>query len=121
MRYIKQFVYILAFTLAGEILEYVLPLPIPAAIYGLVLMLIALMTGLLKPEKIQDTAEFLLGIMPLLFIAPGVLVLEHWNLISQNLVPIIIIVVLSTWIVFAVAGWVTQLLLSKKKGDEDNG
>ena len=119
MRYIKQLVYILAFTLAGEVLAYVLPLPIPAAIYGLVLMLIALMTGLLKPEKIQDTADFLLGIMPLLFVAPGVQILEHWNLISQNLIPIIVILILSTWAVFAISGWVTQLLLSKKEGDEN--
>ena len=120
MRYIKQLLYILAFTLAGEVLEAVLPLPIPAAIYGLVLLLIALMTGLLKPEKIEDTANFLLGIMPLMFIAPGVQVLEHWGLISQNLVPILVILVLSTWVVFAVAGWVTQLLMGRK-GEENNG
>ena len=69
MKYIKQLLYILAFCLAGQALQALIPLPIPAAIYGLVLLLIALCTGLLKPEAIADTAHYLISIMPMLFIA----------------------------------------------------
>ena len=66
MKYVTQMLYILLFSGLGELLEHAIPLPIPAAIYGLVLLLIALSTGLLKEEKVADTADFLISVMPLL-------------------------------------------------------
>ena len=42
VKYIKQFLIILLFTFLGEALAYLLPFPIPAAIYGLVLLFAAL-------------------------------------------------------------------------------
>lgn len=118
MKYIKQLLIILAFTLLGELLQAVIPLPIPAAIYGLVLMLIALCTGLLKPDHIADTANFLVGIMPLLFVAPAVKIMAYWGVIKENWLPIIAITVLSTVVVFAVSGLVTKWL---RKGGKHNG
>ena len=53
MKYLKQFAIILAVCLVGEGLKALLPLPIPASIYGLVLMLAALMSGLLKLEQVE--------------------------------------------------------------------
>ena len=118
MKYIKQLLIILAFTLLGEALTYLLPLPIPAAIYGLVLMFAALCTGLLKPHHIDETARFLLQIMSILFVAPTVNILANWGLIAPKLVPIIVIVAVSTVLVFSVSGLVTQALL--KKGGAGN-
>ena len=119
MKYIKQLLIIIAFSLTGEALAALIPLPIPAAIYGLVLLLIALCTGCVKPEAIGDTARFAISIMPVLFVAPAVKILQSWNLIAPAIVPIVVIMVLSTFIVFIVSGIVTQLLL--KKGGEENG
>ena len=45
MKYVKQLLIILAFTLVGEVLARVIPFPIPAAIYGFVLLFVALCTG----------------------------------------------------------------------------
>ena len=118
MKYIKQVLIILLFSFVGEILQTVIPLPIPAAIYGLVLLLAALCTGLLKAEKIADTARFLIAIMPLLFVAPAVNILENWGVIAPNLIPIVVVMVVSTFIVFIVSGVITQLLL--RKGDKHN-
>ena len=56
MKYFRQFFLILAISFAGEILHMVLPLPVPASIYGLVLMLLALVTGIVKIEQVKDTA-----------------------------------------------------------------
>ena len=117
MKYIKQLLIILAFTLLGEALTYLLPLPIPAAIYGLVLMLLALCSGLLKPAHIDETARFLLQIMSVLFIAPTVNILSYWGLIAPKLVPILVTVAVSTVAVFSVSGLVTRALL--KKGGDD--
>lgn len=119
MKYIVQLVYILLFSLVGEILQAVIPLPVPAAIYGMVLLLLALWTGLLKPEKVKDVSSFLISIMPVLFVAPAVGILEHWGILAPNLLPICMIVVVSTVLVFAVSGLVTKLL--QKKGGESHG
>ena len=116
MKYIKQLLIILLFTLLGELLAYLLPLPIPAAIYGLVLLFLALCTGLLKPEHIDETAQFLLQIMSILFVAPTVGILAQWGLIAPKLVPILVIMIVSTMVVFSVAGLVTRALL-RKDGD----
>ena len=79
MKYIKQFGIILLISFLGEILRAVIPLPIPASIYGLVLMLAALMTHLLPLEAVQDSGKFLIEIMPLMFIPAAVGLLDSWS------------------------------------------
>lgn len=116
MNYIKQLLIILAFTLAGEVLAKTVPLPIPAAIYGFVLLLLALLTGALKPDHIQETAHFLISVMGLFFVAPAVNILAYYQIIAPALVPICIIIISSTFVVFAVAGIVTQAL---RKGEKN--
>ena len=119
MKYLKQLLIILSFTGLGEACAALIPLPIPAAIYGLVLLLIALCLGVLKPEHIDTTAGFLTGLLPLLFVAPTVKILSYWGVIAPNLVPICVIVGVSTFLVFAVAGIVTQLLCRKEESSHD--
>ena len=114
MKYIKQLLIILVFSLAGQFLEKVIPIPIPAAIYGFVLLFLALCLGLLKPEHIDDTANFLIKIMGLFFVAPAVNILAYYEVIAPALVPICIVVISSTIVVFAVAGTVTRLLRKKE-------
>lgn len=116
MKYLLQFLYILLFSLAGEVLQALIPLPIPAAIYGIVLLFIALSTGLLKEEKIADTAQFLITVMPILFVAPAVQILQYWELISPNIAAICIITAVSTVLVFGVSGLVTKWIIRKKEG-----
>lgn len=62
MKYLTQFLRILAFTLAGELLQRLVPLPIPASVYGLVLLFAALNTGLVKLEQVKDAGGFLISI-----------------------------------------------------------
>lgn len=119
MKYIKQVFIILLFCFCGEVLARLIPLPIPAAIYGFVLLFLALLTGLLKEEAIADTAKFLISGMGILFVAPAVNILSYYGIIAPALVPICVIVVSSTFVVFGVSGLVTQLFL--KKGGEKNG
>lgn len=120
MKYLKQVLIIVLFTFLGELLAAVIPFPIPAAIYGLILMLIALSTGLLKSEKVKDVSTFLTGILPILFVAPSVKILEYWGIVGPNIAAIAIIAVSTTYLVFAVSGLVTQWIM-KKKEDQNNG
>ena len=64
MKYLTQFLRILAFTLAGELLQRLVPLPIPASVYGLVLLFAALNTGLVKLEQVKDAGGFLISFCP---------------------------------------------------------
>ena len=116
MKYITQVMIILLFTFLGEVLAYVIPFPIPAAIYGIVLMLIALGAGILKLSQVKDVSGFLISIMPVLYVPACVRILEYWGVISENLAAILIITILSTFLVFAVSALVTQRLLKKKEG-----
>ena len=51
MKYVIQFLIIAAFAIIGELLHWFIPLPIPASIYGIVLLFIALE---LKWVKVSD-------------------------------------------------------------------
>lgn len=119
MKYIKQLLIILGITLLGEALSALIPLPIPAAIYGIILMLAALGTGVLKTGQVKEASHFLIGIMPVLYIPVNVRILEYWGVISQNLAAIATITVVSTLLVFAVGGLVTQYIMKKREGKKN--
>lgn len=119
MKYLKQAFVIFAFSLAGQALQTFIPLPIPAAIYGFVLLFIALCTGLLKEQHIAQTANFLIQIMPILFVAPAVNLLSCFGLIADNWAKILTIVLVSSFCVFFVAGFVTKCLTRKE--DKEDG
>lgn len=110
MKYLKQALIILAFTLAGELLARVIPLPLPAAIYGFILLFIALCAGVLKPEAIDKTANFMISLLPLLFVAPAVGILEYFEILAPQILSFIAIVAASTFLTFAAAGLVTKWL-----------
>ena len=120
MKYFRQFFLILAISFLGEILHMVLPLPVPASIYGLVLMLLALVTGIIKIDQVKDTAVFLIEIMPVMFIPAAVGIIESWDIIKPNVIAYAIITIVSTVLVMAVAGRVTQWVIRhSKKGDKE--
>ena len=77
-KYIFQFARILAFCFLGEILHCVLPLPVPASVYGLVLLLLALNFRLIKLEDVKEVGTYLTGIFPLLFVPAAAGVMELW-------------------------------------------
>ena len=79
MKYLRQFCIILLVSALGEGLHILLPLPVPASVYGLVLMLGALASGILKLEQVEEAADFLVEIMPVMFVPAGVGLLEAWG------------------------------------------
>ena len=121
MKYIYQFAIILLVSALGELLKYFIPLPIPASIYGLVLMLIALMTGIIKLEKIEATADFLLEIMTIVFIPGGVGLITAWEPIKAMLVPAMVIIIATSVLMIGVTGAVTQLMIHLKSKKEGKG
>ncbi|MDO4167246.1 MAG: CidA/LrgA family protein [Eubacteriales bacterium] len=111
MKYVKQFCIIIMVSLLGELLRIGLPFPIPASVYGMLLLFLALVSGVLKLEQIRDTALFLVEIMPVLFVSAGVGLMESWDILQPILLPVLIILLLTTIIVMGVAGQVTQIII----------
>ena len=119
MKYLSQFLRILAFTLAGELLQRLVPLPIPASVYGLVLVFAALNTGLVKLEQVKDAGGFLISILPILFVSPAVGILDNWEAIRGALIPILALTLLSTVLTFGIAGRATQAMMGKEEKPND--
>ncbi|MDY3972116.1 MAG: CidA/LrgA family protein [Clostridia bacterium] len=117
MKYIYQFIIILLVTFIGELLHYFIPLPIPASIYGLILMLVLLCTKLIKLEQVDKTSDFLIEIMPLMFIPGGVGLVNAWADLKPILIPVSVITVVTTVIVMVVTGKTTEFVMKfGKKG-----
>ena len=116
MKYVRQFLIILVISFIGELLRYYIPLKIPASIYGLELRIIKLVS-------IRETSRFLIEIMPLMFVPAGVGLLSSWGVLKPVCVPIMVIVLISTIIVMAVSGKVTQgvIRMEKKHPKKKNG
>lgn len=120
MKYLRQFMIILLVSFLGELLKYVIPLPVPASIYGLVILFILLETGILKLDAVKETSVFLIEIMPLMFIPAGVGLMESWGDLNSMLVEVVVIILVSTVLVMGVSGKVTELVLKRsanKKGE----
>lgn len=122
MKFLKQLCLIVLFSFLGELCRFLIPYPIPASIYGMVLMAAALFLKLIDPEHVRDAGSFLTSILPILFVSPLVNLMEYWGQLKDNLVPFLVIVMASTVVVFAVSGTVTQLLMNhvNKKGGADH-
>lgn len=119
MKYLSQFLIILGFTFLGEALQRLLPLSIPASVYGLALLFLALCFGIVKLPQVKQTANFLSSLLPLLFVSPTVRIAEQWSLIQNQLLPIFLVLAASTSLTFGISGSITQRLL--EKGGKDNG
>lgn len=115
MRYLFQFGRLLAFCFAGEVLHAVLPLPVPASVYGLLLLLLALCSGIVRLEQVRETGLFLTGIFPLLFVPAAAGVMELWAELGAMLLPAVVAIVPVTVLVFAAAGRTTQALIHRKE------
>jgi holin-like protein len=119
MRYLRGITVIFGITMLGECLNKILPFPVPAGVYGLFLMLMALCAGWVRLEDVSETGDFLLEIMPLMFIPAGVGLMTSVDEARNLLVPLIVITVISTLFVMAVTGWVAQGIIRRKKGEEN--
>ena len=112
--YLFQFARIL-----GEICHAVLPLPIPASIYGLLLLLAALRFGIVKLEQVKEVGLFLTGIFPLLFVPAAAGVMELWAEMGEMLLPIVIAIIPVTVLVLVSAGRTTQALTSRRAAKKE--
>ena len=119
MKYLKQLLIILGISFLGELLKYFLPLPIPASIYGMVILFALLLSGALPLSAVRETGNLLVAVMPVMFIPAGVGLMASWDILRPLLLPVGVITVAVLVIVMAVSGLTAQQILlhsSPKEG-----
>lgn len=122
MKFIKQLAIILTISLIAELMEYLIPLPIAASMYGLVLMLIGLITKLIPLEKVEGAADFLVEVMPIMFIPPTVGIMTSIEALQEMLIPLCVIAVVSTVLIMGATGRVSQHIIRRdNRRKEANG
>lgn len=116
MKYVKQLFIILAISLMSELLQNILPLPIPSGIYGMIILFTLLSCNLLKEEHIRETADFLLGILGLILIPICVGIMDTFSHMQAILPALLVVTTLGTTIVIIVTGLVAQVIIHRKEG-----
>lgn len=114
MNYIFQLAIIFGISFIGEVLNAVLPLPVPASVYGLVILFLLLCTKIVKLEQVETVSEYLMAIMPLFFIEPTVGIMNSYGLVKGNILALFIACFLSFVAVIAVTGLVSQAIIRWK-------
>lgn len=118
MKYVNQFLIILIISCIGELLNYLIPLSIPGSIYGMVILFILLCCGIVKISQIKDVGNFLIDIMPMLFVPSAVGIVSQFDQIESIWIEIIIITIVTTFVVMGVTGLITQAIIRKAGGKE---
>ena len=118
MKYLKQFAIILAISFAGELLHSFIPLPIPASIYGIIIMFILLETKIVRLEQVRETGLFLISLMQLMFVPAVVGLIDVWDIVKQSWPAYAAIIVITTALVFGASGKATELVIRAKRRQE---
>ena len=115
MKYMKQIGIIATISFISELLHFFIPLPIPASVYGMVLLFVFLCLGIIKLSQVENVADWLLSIMPIFFIAPSVGLINSFDSIKGQVLPLVAVCFISTIVVTALTGFVAQALIRLQK------
>ena len=121
MHYLKQFTVIIAISAVSELLAIFIPLAIPASIYGMSLLFLLLMTGVLKLKQVESAANLLLGIMPALFVVSGAGLITSYGKIAEHFFAWVAVTIGSTIVILATTGLLAQGMIRRKKAKEADG
>lgn len=107
---IKQCSIILGFLALGELIVHFTHIPLPSSIIGMLLLTLSLQFKVIKLEWVKGLTDFLISNMGFFFVPPGVALMCYFDIIEKEIVPIVVSVVISTFLVIVVTGWVHQLI-----------
>ena len=111
MKHFSEISLIATVSFIGELLHYLIPLPVPSSIYGLLLMLLLL-------DHVKATADWLIGLMPVMFVGPTVGLITSYDSYKDILIPIVVISLATTVLTMAVSGLTTQGLIRLQTKEE---
>lgn len=99
--------------LISKIIESFIPIPMPASVIGLVLLFIALCTGIVKLGQVESVGTALTNNISFLFVPAGISVINSLPILSKSPVLIILLIIISTILLLISTGFASQLLVTK--------
>lgn len=118
MHIMAQIAIICAVCLVSEGVAALIPVAFPASVIALLLLMLLLFTGAVKPRHIQDLSGFLVANMAFFFLPSCVGVMEHAPAVLRQLLPFLLISFLTTPLVYFVTAWTVQWLIRRSKRKE---
>ncbi|OPJ57587.1 CidA/LrgA family protein [Clostridium oryzae] len=110
MKYLKQLMIILTAYFIGVLLQTIFKLPIPGTVLGLIILFLALYSGIVKIEMIEDICDVLISHMSFLFIPAGVGLMTSFGLLKGKIIAFSVIILISTLVVWIVTAHVVKFL-----------
>ena len=106
---------IFSITLFSEGIKYLIPLPIPASIYGMLILFVLLCSKVLRIDQVKETVKFLIDIMPIMFIPAAVGLMDTWASINTIIGYLLVLTIVTTMVVMIVSGLITQIVIRKSR------
>lgn len=113
MKILRQLLTILIICIVGEVLNKVVHIPLPGSIIGMILLFVLLLLGIIKLKMIEDISKFLLDHLAFFFIPAGVGLIAYVGILKKNLLPILVICFVTTFLVMIITGWTVQIIKRK--------
>ena len=120
MNIMGELALIFGICLVGEGVAALLPVAFPASVISMVLLMVLLLTGVVKDRHIQTASHFLVANMAFFFLPSFVGLLEHKELLKSQLVPLLLIIVLTTPVVYLITGWTVRLLMLRHRNRKED-
>ena len=118
MKYVKGIVIIFGITMVGELLNMFIPLPVPAGVYGLFILLGGLCTKVISLSDVEVTGNLLLDLMPVMFIPAAVGIIDKIEELKAIMIPMLIITFVTTFIVMTITGKTAEWIIKRQKKRE---
>lgn len=112
-----QILFIHIFLFLGAAVKAVVPLPIPASMFGLILLLIALALKIVKLEWVEQGANWLLAELLLFFVPSAVGIVNYDEILNWQGIKTVLLIGLSTFIVMAATGYTAEKIYNKRRSD----
>ena len=118
MKIVKELSVVMAILYLAHVIQVAFSLPIPSTVLGMIILLIALLSGVVKIDMIENVAPFSMNYLTFLFIPGGVGLISSLDLIADTWFQILLLIIVTTIIVIAVTGLTVQALDKKNESTQ---
>jgi holin-like protein len=115
---VLQVLFIHVFLFLGAALKEIIPLPIPASMFGLILLFLALYLKIVKLEWVEKGAIWLMAELLLFFVPSAVGIVNYDDILSFQGAEIVLLIAVSTVIVLGMTALVAERITDRKRGEQ---
>jgi holin-like protein len=115
---VLQVLFIHVFLFLGAALKEVIPLPIPASMFGLIILFLALYFKIVKLEWVEKGAKWLMAELLLFFVPSAVGIVNYDDILSLKGAEIVVLIGISTIIVLGMTALVAEKITGRKRSEQ---